>query len=119
MARCMPSGCFERSARSAILSAKPPFLPVAQQAVPRGLDIAAPLGSPIRNWWEGTVNEVIRDGGGYRNGGVTLRVRTGQVIGHVGMSGSTTGPQLHWGLRYRGQWMDPVPVLRAMAAARR
>jgi murein DD-endopeptidase MepM/ murein hydrolase activator NlpD len=114
-----------------------------------GLDIAAPLGSPIRNWWEGTVSEVIRDGGcgnglvirsgdyehiychlsgqvaggQYRSGGVTLRVsqrvRTGQVIGHVGMSGSTTGPHLHWGLRYRGQWMDPVPVLRAMAASRR
>jgi murein DD-endopeptidase MepM/ murein hydrolase activator NlpD len=50
---------------------------------------------------------------------VSQRVRTGQVIGHVGMSGSTTGPHLHWGLRYRGQWMDPVPVLRAMAAARR
>ena len=114
-----------------------------------GLDIAAPLGSPVRNWWAGTVREVIRDGGCgnglvirsgdyehiychlagqagagiHRSGSVSLRVgqavRTGQVISHVGMTGSTTGPHLHWGLRYRGQWMDPVRVLRAMAAARR
>ena len=27
-----------------------------------GLDIAAPLGSPIRNWWHGAVREVISDG---------------------------------------------------------
>ena len=27
-----------------------------------GLDIAAPLGSPIRNWWGGVVKEVIDDG---------------------------------------------------------
>ncbi|MFZ9947675.1 MAG: M23 family metallopeptidase, partial [Vulcanococcus sp.] len=27
-----------------------------------GLDIAAPMGSPIRNWWGGVVTEVINDG---------------------------------------------------------
>lgn len=114
-----------------------------------GLDIAAPLGSPVRSWWSGTVSEVIRDGGcgnglvirsghyehiychlagsaggnAYRSGGVALvvgqRVRTGQTIGHVGLTGSTTGPHLHWGLRYRGEWMDPARVLRAMAESRR
>jgi murein DD-endopeptidase MepM/ murein hydrolase activator NlpD len=114
-----------------------------------GLDIAAPLGSAVRSWWGGTVSEVIRDGGcgnglvirsghyehiychlsgaasgnTYRSGGVALmvgqRVRTGQTIGHVGLTGSTTGPHLHWGLRYRGEWMDPARVLRAMAESRR
>ncbi len=114
-----------------------------------GLDIAAPLGSPVRSWWSGSVDEVISDGGcgtglvirsgpyehiychlsgtavgsRYASGGVVLRVgqrvRTGQTIGHVGMSGSTTGPHLHWGLRHRGQWMDPARVLRAMAESRR
>ncbi|SBO42544.1 M23 family metallopeptidase [Cyanobium sp. NIES-981] len=114
-----------------------------------GLDIAAPLGSPIRSWWSGVVQEVINDGGCgvglvirsggyehiychlggigqgglYRSGDVQLRVgqavRTGQVIAHVGLSGSTTGPHLHWGLRHGGRWIDPAKVLRAMARARR
>jgi murein DD-endopeptidase MepM/ murein hydrolase activator NlpD len=114
-----------------------------------GLDIAAPLGSPVRSWWGGRVAEVIRDGacgnglvirsghyehiychldgeagsGLYRSGRVTLRVgqavRTGETIGHVGLTGSTTGPHLHWGLRYGGRWLDPARVLRAMATSRR
>ena len=113
-----------------------------------GLDIAAPLGSPIRNWWGGTVKEVIHDGrcgvglviqsgpyehiychllgsgadGVYRCGGLQLqpgqRVRTGQLIARVGMSGRTTGPHLHWGMRYGGRWLDPAVILRAMARSR-
>ena len=114
-----------------------------------GLDIAAPLGSAIRNWWGGVVGEVIDDGacglglviasgpyehlychlagsvqaGVYRSGSVALatgsRVRSGELIGHVGTSGRSTGPHLHWGLRYRGRWLNPATILRAMAAARR
>lgn len=114
-----------------------------------GLDIAAPLGSPVRNWWGGILVEILRDSGcgnglvvrsgpyehlychlagrvdgdTYRSGAVALRrgqgLRTGQTIGHVGLSGSTTGPHLHWGLRYGERWLDPASVLRAMAADRR
>jgi len=114
-----------------------------------GVDIAAPLGSPVRSWWSGRVQEVIAGGGcgnglvirsgdyehiychlaGSAAGGVyssgSLRlvsgqaVRRGELIGHVGLSGSTTGPHLHWGMRYRGQWLDPARILRAMAAGRR
>ena len=114
-----------------------------------GLDIAAPLGSPVRNWWGGTVQEVIHDGrcgvglviqsgpyehiychllgsgadGVYRSAGLQLqpgqRVRTGQLIARVGMSGRTSGPHLHWGMRYGGQWLDPALILRAMALSRR
>jgi murein DD-endopeptidase MepM/ murein hydrolase activator NlpD len=114
-----------------------------------GLDIAAPLGSPVRSWWSGRVVDVIADGGcgnglvirsgpyehiychlggrvegdRYSSAAVSLRVgqtvRTGQTIGHVGLTGSTTGPHLHWGLRYGGSWLDPARVLRAMAASRR
>lgn len=114
-----------------------------------GLDIAAPYGSLVRSWWSGTVTEVIRDGGcgnglvirsgpyehiychlaGEVGGGVYrsgrllistgMRVRGGQPIAQVGMSGSTTGPHLHWGLRYRGRSLDPARILRAMAASRR
>jgi murein DD-endopeptidase MepM/ murein hydrolase activator NlpD len=114
-----------------------------------GLDIAAPMGSPIRNWWAGVVQDVIHDGacgvglvirsgnyehiychlsgsaagGIYSSGPVLLRqgqrLRTGQLIGHVGMSGRTTGPHLHWGMRHDGRWLDPAQILRAMAAGRR
>jgi len=113
-----------------------------------GLDIAAPLGAPVRNWWTGRLVEVIQDSGcgnglvvrsgdyehiychlagsvvagTYSSGPVLLRtgqrLAAGQTIGHVGLSGATTGPHLHWGLRYRGAWLDPVRVLRAMALSR-
>jgi murein DD-endopeptidase MepM/ murein hydrolase activator NlpD len=114
-----------------------------------GLDIAAPLGSPIRNWWGGSVADVFHDGGCgvgvvirsgdyehmychlagevrggvYASGPVLLRpgqlVRAGQLIAHVGLSGRTTGPHLHWGIRYRGTWLDPGLILRAMVRSRR
>jgi murein DD-endopeptidase MepM/ murein hydrolase activator NlpD len=114
-----------------------------------GLDIAAPLGSAIHSWWGGVVQDVISDGacgvglvirsgayehiychlagwsagGSYQSGPVRLSrgqpVRTGQLIGHVGLSGRTTGPHLHWGLRYRGAWLDPARILRAMAEGQR
>jgi murein DD-endopeptidase MepM/ murein hydrolase activator NlpD len=117
----------------------------------RGLDMAAPEGSYIRNWWAGKVVEVSdntacgtsvivqsgewehiychmqgtveRDASGQaylidRGGGV--QIYAGQVlpagtrIGRVGMTGRTTGPHLHWGLKYASQWVDPALVLRAM-----
>jgi murein DD-endopeptidase MepM/ murein hydrolase activator NlpD len=114
-----------------------------------GLDIAAPLGSPIRSWWGGVVSDVINDGrcgiglvirsgdydhiychlggqvsgGRYQSGRVLLaagqRVARGQLIGHIGMTGRTTGPHLHWGIRYRGQWLDPARILQAMVRSRR
>ncbi|MEM8805765.1 MAG: M23 family metallopeptidase [Cyanobacteria bacterium P01_G01_bin.38] len=117
-----------------------------------GLDIAAPTGSYIRNWWGGRVVEVSDDSAcgtsvvvesgdwthiychmqGYittehgqrvfvDNGG-SLRIRegadiaTGQPVGRVGMTGRTTGPHLHWGLKYQGSWVDPALVLQAMYA---
>lgn len=41
-------------------------------------------------------------------------VNTGTRIGRIGMTGRTTGPHLHWGLKYNGNWVDPALVLRAM-----
>jgi len=114
-----------------------------------GIDIAAPLGSAVHNWWSGTLVDILKDSGCgngllirsgpyehlychlggrvegdiYRSGAVQLRrgqrLRTGQTIGHVGLSGNTTGPHLHWGVRYGNRWLDPAAVLRAMAADRR
>lgn len=115
----------------------------------QGLDIAAPFGSPVRSWWSGRVAQVIDDQrcglglvvrsgawqhlychlagavhqGVYRAEGVQLTagalVRRGQVIGRVGVSGRSTGPHLHWALRYQDRWLDPALILRAMAEARR
>ncbi|MGF1457397.1 MAG: M23 family metallopeptidase [Leptolyngbyaceae cyanobacterium] len=119
-----------------------------------GLDLAAPMGSYIRAWWEGTVVEVSddtacgtsavieshgwlhiychmqghvvieMDGDRWlvdKAGGVEIRqgdrVKSGQRIGRVGMTGRTTGPHLHWGMKYQGSWVDPSVVLRTMAAA--
>lgn len=115
-----------------------------------GLDLAAPRGSYIRNWWAGYVAEVSDDSAcgtmvavqsgewthiychmeGWvetvdgkraivdREGGLVIsegqRVPTGARIGRVGMSGRTTGPHLHWGMKYSSQWVDPGMVLKAM-----
>lgn len=115
-----------------------------------GLDMAAPSGSYIRNWWSGQVVEVSDDSAcgtsvvvqsgewqhiychmqGYvvddgqnrylldRDGGLQIRegqqIASGARIGRVGMTGRTTGPHLHWGLKYRSNWVDPALVLRAM-----
>ena len=46
-------------------------------------------------------------------------IQTGDLIGRVGMTGRTTGPHLHWGMRYQGEWVDPGLVLQAMADGQR
>lgn len=57
------------------------------------------------------------------DGGLRIRqgqtVRAGQRIGRVGMTGRTTGPHLHWTLKYQGKLVDPAAVLRAMHRAQR
>ena len=98
-----------------------------------GLDIAAPLGSPVLSWWSGEVVEMINDracglglvmaSGDYahiychlqqRFVALGQRVLGGQRLGSVGVTGRTSGPHLHWGIRYRGQWLNPDDILRAM-----
>ncbi|WP_036485674.1 M23 family metallopeptidase [Myxosarcina sp. GI1] len=41
-------------------------------------------------------------------------VPAGARIGRIGMTGNTTGPHLHWVLRYRGDYVDPALVLKEM-----
>ena len=70
------------------------------------------------------LGEAGRDGQGQyiidREGGTKIylnqTITAGSRIGRVGMSGRTTGPHLHWGLKYASQWVDPALVLRAMYA---
>lgn len=51
-------------------------------------------------------------------GGIELwlgeQVESGARIGRIGMTGRTTGPHLHWGLKYGGKYVDPGLVLSEM-----
>lgn len=98
----------------------------------RGVDYAAPTGTPIRAAGDGRVitrgvlggygNTVIIQHGNnittlyahmsrFQRGVVNgTRVRQGQVIGYVGMTGLATGPHLHYEFRVNGVHKDPVRV---------
>lgn len=101
-----------------------------------GVDLAAPVGAPILAPCGGLV--VLAAPDLYLDGGLTLidhgqglisaylhqseilvaagdRVRTGAVIGKVGMKGRATGPHLCWRLKWRGRNLDPSLFLGVRA----
>ncbi len=101
-----------------------------------GIDIAAPIGTPIRATADGTVKsaamvngygrEVILDHGhgvetcyAHMSGFTVMAGQTvvrGQVIGYVGMSGRTTGAHLHYEVRIHNTPVNPHKYLRITMA---
>jgi len=101
---------------------------IHRRALHTGIDIAAPMGAPIAaaadgtviyvGWMTGYGNVVVLDHG---NGVSTVYahlsasavhvgqvVHRGEIIAHVGMTGWSTGPHLHFEVRQDGQPIDPL-----------
>lgn len=102
----------------------------------KGVDYAAPVGTPIRAAGDGKVVAAERQGGygnvimiqhsqkyttvyghmkgfakGIKNGS---SVKQGQIIGYVGMTGLTSGPHLHYEFRVAGNHVDPLKQKQMM-----
>jgi murein DD-endopeptidase MepM/ murein hydrolase activator NlpD len=97
----------------------------------KGVDFAAPTGTPIYAAGDGTV-ELLGTRSGYgkyirirHNGTLSTayahmsryadldqgdRVRQGQVIGYVGQTGDATGPHLHYEVLVDGEQVNPLSV---------
>lgn len=111
-----------------ILNGKP-------RAPHRGLDVAAPSGTPVGAMAPGVVVVAVPDM--YFTGGTVVidhghglsslyahmselrtevgqRVTAGQMIGRVGATGRATGPHLHWGVFWFDQGLDPALLIGPM-----
>jgi murein DD-endopeptidase MepM/ murein hydrolase activator NlpD len=104
-----------------------------REAFHRGLDIAAPIGTPVRASSDGTVIMAELNKNGYGNlvvieherelvtyyghlDKITVtkgqKVAAGEEIGTVGKTGRTTGPHLHFEVRRGGTAYDPEEYLK-------
>lgn len=99
----------------------------------RGIDYAAPTGTPVRATANGIISfsgsqkgygnlVVLKHNGKYESAyghlsrfasgmGKGKRVNQGDVIGYVGSTGMATGPHLHYELRVDGVQRDPTKVV--------
>jgi septal ring factor EnvC (AmiA/AmiB activator) len=98
----------------------------------KGLDVRAAMGTPVRaisdgkvaytGWLKGYGNIVIVDhGSGFHSLSAHLvapvvdvggAVSAGDIVGHVGDTGSLKGAFLYFEIRFQGQAIDPAPWLR-------
>jgi murein DD-endopeptidase MepM/ murein hydrolase activator NlpD len=103
----------------------------------KGVDYAAPRGTPIKAAGDGKVVLAGRSGGygntvviqhgsryrtlyahmqgfakGVRNG---TSVKQGQIIGYIGTTGLSTGPHLHYEFQVNGTHVDPLSQKLPMA----
>lgn len=104
----------------------------------RGVDFAAPSGTPIYAAGDGLVRQAGRNGGygnyieirhndefstayahlsrfakGLERGD---RVKQGQIIGYVGSTGRSTGPHLHYEVMQKGEQINPMSIKPQNAA---
>lgn len=97
-----------------------------------GVDLAKPTGTPIYATANGQVGRAgsvgsygnlveINHGNGYQTRYAHMHrifvrpgqiVRRGMKIGEVGSTGRSTGPHLHYEVRYRGKALDPTPFIK-------
>ena len=96
-----------------------------------GVDLAAPKGTPIKASRAGTVVAAsygssagyyvqINHGDGFQSKYLHMThyivksgqyVTQGQVIGYVGSTGASTGPHLHFGILYKGEYVNPAKYI--------
>lgn len=104
----------------------------------KGVDWAAPVGTPIMAAFDGEIS-FQGDGGGYGNlvkithangretryahmqkfaiaSGVGTKVKAGDVIGYIGTTGLSTGPHLHFELYRSGEAIDPLGTVTTVAS---
>jgi len=100
----------------------------------KGVDIAAPTGTPVAAAAAGTVTgrgydmgagnfiKITHDGANARlltkyfhlsefNASHGQRVNQGEIIGYVGSTGSSSGPHLHFEVWLDGKAVDPAPYI--------
>jgi murein DD-endopeptidase MepM/ murein hydrolase activator NlpD len=99
-----------------------------------GIDLAAPVGTPIYATADGIVSEAGYNSGGYGNlikldhgRGIETRyghlssilvragqrIVRGQQIGRMGSTGRSTGSHLHYEVRIDGRAVNPIPFMKS------